>query len=579
MPNYPSVIKALTTEYAIENDIKDESNAFEKMTTDLILKNYNLPPDDLDDGNVDGYLDGGIDGFYIFVNDRYIKNDEDLEPETIQKHPKIELYLIQNKFTKHFDETPILKLHSTTDRLLDEKDELGGIAEQIKEKANLFHTVWSQLLTKMPDVSLSLFYVTNADNKTKYTSVERLAQTKQKDLHEKYRNSFKINIQLIDSLDIYRLHQSRTSYAKELVFKNMISTDSAYIITTTLEEYFKFITEEPEQDSTNGDRPDISDHLFDDNVRHYQGEVTVNKEISETLRDNNSGEFWWLNNGITIICTDARIKSGKIHLEDIQIVNGLQTSYCIFNTMIAYPTEVDYSNRSILIRIIETEDASAADRIIKATNSQNPMNKWSLHATDPIQRLIEEHFKRKDLYYDRRKGYYKNKKKPISKIVSINYVGQCMIAMGLSQPDTARARPGTFLKVQEQYNQVFNDNLDLDLFYTVTTLQKQVEATIRANVDFKAYYTDIRFHVSAFICAYLAKRRVTDPALLIPLIPTMSSISEELITSAIEKTVLLLTERSDSSDLDLARVAKSKEFREDVINAAIQEGRSEQKRM
>ena len=579
MPNYPSVIKALTTEYAIENDIKDESNAFEKMTTDLILKNYNLPPDDLDDGNVDGYLDGGIDGFYIFVNDRYIKNDEDLEPETIQKHPKIELYLIQNKFTKHFDETPILKLHSTTERLLDEKDELGGIAEHIKEKANLFHTVWSQLLTKMPDVSLSLFYVTNADNKTKYTSVERLAQTKQKDLQEKYRNSFKINIQLIDSLDIYRLHQSRTSYAKELVFKNMISTDSAYIITTTLEEYFKFITEEPEQDSTNGDRPDISDQLFDDNVRHYQGEVTVNKEISETLRDNNSGEFWWLNNGITIICTDARIKSGKIHLEDIQIVNGLQTSYCIFNTMIAYPTEVDYSNRSILIRIIETEDTSAADRIIKATNSQNPMNKWSLHATDPIQRLIEEHFKRKDLYYDRRKGYYKNKKKPISKIVSINYVGQCMIAMGLSQPDTARARPGTFLKVQEQYNQVFNDNLDLDLFYTVTTLQKQVEATIRANPDFKAYYTDIRFHVSAFICAYLAKRRVTDPALLIPLIPTMSSISEELITSAIEKTVLLLTERSDSSDLDLARVAKSKEFREDVINAAIQEGRSKQKRL
>ena len=59
----------------------------------------------------------------------------------------------------------------------------------------------------------------------------------------------------------------------------------------------------------------------------------------------------------------------------------------------------------------------------------------------------------------------------------------------------------------------------------------------------------------------------------------MSSISEELIISAIEKTVLLLTERSDSSDLDLARVAKSKEFREDVINAAIQEGRSEQKRM
>lgn len=577
MLNYPSFIKTLTTEYAEENEIKDESNAFEKMTTDLILKNYNLAPDDLDDGNVDGRLDGGIDGFYIFVNDRYIKNEEDFEPDTIQKYPKIELYLIQNKFTNHFDETPLLKLHNTTERLLNERDELGGVAEQVKDKAALFHAVWNKLLTKMPIVSLSLIYVTNAADKTKCPSVMRLADIKRKDLQDSNQNSFKINIQLIDSIDIYKLHQSRTSYAKEIVFQDVISTDSAYIITTTLEEYFKFITEDPEQDSPDGERTVISDHLFDDNVRHYQGEVTVNKEIGETLIDNDSGEFWWLNNGITIICTDARIKSKKIHLEDIQIVNGLQTSYCIFNTRVTHPTEVNYSNRSILIRIIETEDASVADKIIKATNSQNPMNQWSLHATDPIQRLIEEHFKRKGLYYDRRKGYHKNNKRPISKIVSINYVGQCMIAMGLSQPDTARARPSSFLKKQEQYKQVFDENLDLELFYAVTALQKEVETAIRTNANFKDHYTNIRFHVSTFICTYLAKRQLTDPAILVPLIPSMSSISDELMTSAIEKTVSLLTKRSDESGMDLARVAKSKEFREDVISAAIQEGRSERK--
>lgn len=574
MLDYTSFIETLTTEYADDNEIKDKSNAFEKMTTDLILKNYNLTPEELDDGNVDGKLDGGIDGFYIFVNEQYVMNDEDFNPETISKHPKIEVYLIQNKFEKHFNETPILKLRNSAQRILNPQDELQGVADRIKEKSNLLHTTWKRLLRKMPSVSLSLIYITKANSKTKYPSVERLASITQEDLQKNNHDSIKVNIQLIDALDIYKLHQSRTSYDKELAWQDMISTSSAYIITTTLEDYFEFITEDPDQSIPNNEQRRIADHLFDDNVRHYQGEVTVNKEISATLRDNNSGEFWWLNNGITIICTDARIKSGKIHLENIQIVNGLQTSYCIFNTKITNPSDINYSNRRILVRIIETSDTSVADKIIKATNSQNPMNQWSLHATEPIQRLIEEHFKRKGLYYDRRKGYHKNNKCPISKIVSINYVGQCMIAMGLSQPDTARARPSSFLNKQEQYEQVFDENLNLELFYAVTNLQKRVEAAIRANADFKEHYTNIRFHVSTFLCTHLAGQRLRDPKQLTPILPKLDQIDDELMTLAIEKTVTLLNKRSIESDLDLARVAKSKEFREDVISAAIEEGQS-----
>ena len=50
----------------------------------------------------------------------------------------------------------------------------------------------------------------------------------------------------------------------------------------------------------------------------------------------------------------------------------------------------------------------------------------------------------------------------------------------------------------------------------------------------------------------------------------MEQVDDELMTLAIEKTVTLLIKRSIESDLDLARVAKSKEFREDVISAAIE---------
>ena len=571
MSFFPQMIETLTSTYAEENEIQDISTAFEKMTTDLILKNYNPAPDDLDDGNVDGKMDGGIDGFYIFVDEQYIKDDEDFTPDNIRHNPKIDIFLIQNKYSKGMKEEPLIKLCNAAERILNDKDDMMGNAEPVRNKVKLFREVWNSLLKKMPTVTLSLIYVSNSDPDNDYPSVYRLAKLKQENLQEKYRRSININVQLINSFDIYNLHQSNASYSKELAFEDAISTDHAYIITTTLDEYFKFITIEPVPDSPMGERTKIADHLFDDNVRHYQGEVTVNKEISATLRDDNSGEFWWLNNGITIICTDARTKGKKIHLKDIQIVNGLQTSYCIFNTKIANPTDTNYSNRRILVRVIETEDASVADRIIKATNSQNPMKRWSLHATDPIQRLIEEYFKTKKLYYDRRKGYHKNNKRPASKIVSINYVGQCMIAMGLSQPDTARARPNSFLGKEEQYETVFDDTLDLELFYVVTALQKRVESAIRSNPDHKDHYTNIRFHVSSFLCTYLAKTRLANPADLGPIVQDILNIDDDLMTLAIETTISLLKERSDSSGLDLARVAKSKEFREDVLNRAILE--------
>ena len=100
MSFFPQLIETLTSTYAEDNEIQDISTAFEKMTTDLILKNYNLAPDDLDDGNVDGKMDGGIDGFYIFVDEQYIKDDEDFTPDNIRHNPKIDIFLIQNKYSK-----------------------------------------------------------------------------------------------------------------------------------------------------------------------------------------------------------------------------------------------------------------------------------------------------------------------------------------------------------------------------------------------------------------------------------------------------------------------------------------------
>ncbi len=52
--------------------------------------------------------------------------------------------------------------------------------------------------------------------------------------------------------------------------------------------------------------------------------------FSSRFREAGSLDFWWLNNGVTILVTAATVVGRTIHLENIQIVNGLQTTETIF---------------------------------------------------------------------------------------------------------------------------------------------------------------------------------------------------------------------------------------------------------
>ena len=104
----------------------------------------------------------------------------------------------------------------------------------------------------------------------------------------------------------------------------------------------------------------------------------------------------------------------------------------------------------MLVRVIQTAEPELQDIIIRATNSQNRMIQASLRMNDQIHRNIEEMFKKVDLYYDRRKGFYRDQAKPISKIISVNDVVQAVVSIMLQRPDDARARPGDYFKDDER---------------------------------------------------------------------------------------------------------------------------------
>jgi len=150
-----------------------------------------------------------------------------------------------------------------------------------------------------------------------------------------------------------------------------MQTGEGYIGLVRLSDYYRFVQDE------NGD---LSRRIFESNVRGWQPSTPVNSQIRQSLEVEHPVNFWLLNNGITILSSKAGTVGGlkKLGIQDPQIVNGLQTSRAIYNYFHDLSPAKD--ERTVLVRVIETEDEDVYDQIIKATNSQNTMQPASLAA-------------------------------------------------------------------------------------------------------------------------------------------------------------------------------------------------------
>lgn len=437
----------------------------------------------------DGTHDGGCDGIYLFVNDDLIQSDSN-DFEKYKKGSEISLHIIQTKNTNGFSENAIMKWKTFCENLMDfEKDyEMfkNRYNNLVIEKMEKFRTVYFNLARKIPKISIHFHYATKAID----IHPNLLAQAEElKGTVKPLLPSADVFIDLITAGKLKELFDAHEETERIMLCKDIMnaSDDQEYIILVQLPDYYRFITDE------NGK---LLRHIFESNVRDYQGNVTVNKQIQDTLKnDNDSEDFWWLNNGVTILAKAVQHQSGRhLLIAEPEIVNGLQTSSEIYSYFSKDKERMASDDRTILIRVIVPKSDESRDHIILATNSQTAIPKSSLRATDIIHRNIEQYFKSKGLFYDRRKNYYKNMGKPIDKIISIQFLAQCLMATILAQPDYARARPSTLLEKDVTYKKLFNTKINLPCYYTITYIGKFVQNIIKQETKFTASEkTNIQF--------------------------------------------------------------------------------------
>ena len=545
-----------------------ESDAFEFFACDQVLKTSDPSGDEVTAGVVGGNNDGGIDGVYTFVNDQLITEDseifeDDFSASIYGSDVPLRLVLVQAKTETSFTETALDKVSSSTKRLLNlekTEEELRDLySAELLGRVALFRNALKILAIVHPAVRVELTYATMGDKGSINTKVLKKAE----DLEEEFSGTLSGAIGKVSFLgarELWATASTKPTYTLQLTFRENATSGTSHVALVSLRDYVAFLS------AKDGE---LRRNIFDWNVRDFQGGVEVNREILASLQDPDAPEFWWLNNGVTIICSKVTITEKTYTLDDVQIVNGLQSSFMIFEALRDVGEDDPSFNRTVLVRILRTEDPAIRDRVIRATNRQTSVPEASLRATDDTQRNIEAYFLTRDWYYDRRKNYYRNMDKPKDRIIGIPFLAQAVMAVGLSRPNDSRARPTSLLKTDANYETIFSSAVPLRVYLWAARAQKDVDAFLlspEANATVSER-TNLHFHVAMLATARLVGKRVYSPMELSMLAENDIKVGEADLHSCLERARETMRELVGQSGEAGDKIAKGREFVDALLGA------------
>ncbi|MBF0098001.1 MAG: AIPR family protein [Magnetococcales bacterium] len=152
------------------------------------------------------------------------------------------------------------------------------------------------------------------------------------------------------------------------------------------------------------------ERLLERNIRRYLGLQgnRVNEGIRATLQGEESSNFYFYNNGITLICEKFSynaLQAGdyQVKVENLQIINGGQTCMTIFKTLKESALSPD---AHVLVRLYQLSDDNDEQvrRITFATNSQNPVDLRDLRSNDDRQRRLQTDMEQLGYNYQRKRS-------------------------------------------------------------------------------------------------------------------------------------------------------------------------------
>lgn len=197
--------------------------------------------------------------------------------------------------------------------------------------------------------------------------------------------------------------------------------------------------------------PGIKDgSLFRKNVRQSLGSSNkVNKGIARTIK-NNAGDFFFLHNGITAICSGMSVHNGILSVKELNVVNGCQSLSTIFSCS-ELAKKAD--NAYILFRFYEISDTERADNISTSTNSQSAVKARDLRSNDKAVLAMKKAYEQfyPDGYFVTKRGEKVDSVKyNTAHVVNLTDLGKQLIAWHSQRPNLSYGETKIFDKYFDQ---------------------------------------------------------------------------------------------------------------------------------
>ncbi|NFL33967.1 hypothetical protein FDB64_02530 [Clostridium botulinum] len=481
MSMYRNIINKKVDKYCDENNIKNIDLGFLKYVNELF---YNGDYNETEESIVDGQSDKQVD---------LIQIEED-ETTTIR--------IIQVKNKNGFESNVVILLRNGLDWIFnrEEREVLDLPNNAFKNRILEIRDVLANKKS-LKNIYIDVCYVTKGnkddirENDEIIAEINRLT-TQYRNLFENFRFELYGAKELLEYIEL--LNDKTINTELELVYdintssliENRNENIKSLVCNIKASELVKIFLEQK------------SEYLFEQNVRKYlEDRSKVNKNIIETASNEDSEYFWALNNGVTIICDeyDLKIVGGKanVSMENLQIINGCQTTMALFQ---ASKNKTLKADTSLLLRIHQTSDEKVIEKIILATNNQNPINPKDLVSNSISQIELQRYFYEiYGVYYQRKRNDFRDiNGKLVNKkdIISNDKVGQAALSCIKCMAHIALASKGRIYSTDADVFDKNKEHIVLAFFIHEKVLECAKHNFIKSNSELTSLIKFGRFHLT-----------------------------------------------------------------------------------
>lgn len=236
------------------------------------------------------------------------------------------------------------------------------------------------------------------------------------------------------------------------------------------------------------------EQLFDENIRHFQGDTVVNQDISSTIQENPE-HFFYFNNGVTFICDSLRIvgprdetrSSAKFRVENLSVINGAQTVSCLSQ----YTGEADQALPvKVLATFITLDNAPVGfgQMVTRYRNNQNAVSDIDFAALDENQIQWAQTLQKSEIIYRYKSGDLEQEDFDVETAAKALACWVCddgwskLIAQAKKDCKKLFSR-----KLEEEgqislYNKLFKDSLQARHLWRIVQIHELVKSSLKADV-------------------------------------------------------------------------------------------------